>query len=211
MVVLSVRDRFAAFRALRSWRVVIALACVTALLNLPMSELTLPSAAYERANRSKGQQEFLTVGEMKRVMRLPCNYVHDGFYIGGSNEVVNQVYQTIMKLDDDIIPVVIESGGHDGITKSLSLKASMCLQVNTMLIEASPSNYNVLKQTRKYDLTVNAALCEQDYVELEENQVNSGETCIFDGKASANKTTVQVPCTIKFVIHSRPSIDRNSS
>ncbi|MGK3762146.1 MAG: hypothetical protein ACI8RD_014464 [Bacillariaceae sp.] len=48
-----------------------------------------------------------------------------------------------MQMSDDVIPVLVECGGHDGITKSLTLKASMRLNMNTMLIEGSPFNFNV--------------------------------------------------------------------
>ena len=79
-------------------------------------------------------------------MRLPCNYVHDGWYIEDSNEVLNyQVYQSLITMnDDDDIPVMIECGGHDGITKSISLKSSICLNMNTLLIEGSPTNFNAM-------------------------------------------------------------------
>ena len=56
------------------------------------------------------------------------------------------------------------AGGHDGITKSLTLKSSRCLGVNTLLIEGSPNNYRTLKNTRPYDWTVNAALCDGDFI-----------------------------------------------
>eukprot|EP00566_Odontella_aurita_P021770 CAMPEP_0113527358 /NCGR_PEP_ID=MMETSP0015_2-20120614/1253_1 /TAXON_ID=2838 /ORGANISM="Odontella" /LENGTH=230 /DNA_ID=CAMNT_0000425787 /DNA_START=288 /DNA_END=977 /DNA_ORIENTATION=+ /assembly_acc=CAM_ASM_000160 len=79
-------------------------------------------------------------------------------------------------MNDDDIPVMIECGGHDGITKSISLKSSICLNMNTLLIEGSPKNFNVLHQTRKYDFTVNAALCDGDYVEMVDNSKNSGQT-----------------------------------
>lgn len=129
-------------------------------------------------------------------MTLPCNYVHDGFFVPHSNEITNQVYQTLMELkDDDIVPVFIEVGGHDGITKSMSLKVSRCLNVNTMLIEASPSNYKVLKKARSYDLTVNAALCEGDYAEMEESDKNSGQSKLHRSGSSTRVQTVKVPCT----------------
>jgi len=95
-----------------------------------------------------------------------------------SNEIVNQVYSTLMTLNDDDIPVIIECGGHDGITKSTTLKASRCLQMNTLLIEASLDNYNVLKNTRPYDWTVNKALCEEDFVYIQTKSNNSGENKI---------------------------------
>lgn len=135
---------------------------------------------------------LLTAGQMKQKMKLPCNYVHDGFYLKDSNEVLNQVYQSLMELDDDAVPVIVECGGHDGISKSLSLKSSTCLAMNTLLIEASPSNYNILKQTRSYDLTVNAALCDGDSVELVENAGNSGGTHVATGEQQG---TVSVRCT----------------
>jgi len=123
-----------------------------------------------------------TAGEMKRFMRLPCNYVHDGFYLSDSNEMANQVYQSLMELKDDAIPLVIEVGGHDGITKSLSLKSSICFRMNTMLIEASPSNYKVLQKARNYDITINKALCEDDVenIVMIENTANSGENKIVN-------------------------------
>lgn len=139
-----------------------------------------------------------TLGEIKQSMTLPCNYVHDGFFVPHSNEITNQVYQTLMELqDDDIVPVFIEVGGHDGITKSMSLKVSRCLGVNTMLIEASPSNYRVLEKSRRYDFTVNAALCEDEYAEMEESERNSGQSKVLGAseQVSSKTRTVQVRCT----------------
>jgi FkbM family methyltransferase len=142
---------------------------------------------------------LLTVRQMKERMKLPCNYVHDGFYVSDSNEVLNQVYQSLMDFDDDVIPVLVECGGHDGITKSLTLKASVCLAMNTLLIEASPSNYNILKQMRSHDFTVNAALCNGESVELIEHASNSGQTSIVtEGttvKRKRSQTTVTAKCT----------------
>jgi hypothetical protein len=119
---------------------------------------------------------FKTVGEIKQTMTLPCHYIHDGFFVPHSNEIANQVYQTLMDLPDDTVPLMIEVGGHDGITKSMSLKVSRCLGVNTMLVEASPSNYRVLEKARRYDHTVNAALCEGDFAKMEESERNSGQS-----------------------------------
>jgi len=127
-------------------------------------------------------------------MKLPCNYIHDGYYLRDSNEVLNQVYQSVMELQDDIIPVMIECGGHDGITKSLSLKASMCLNMNTLLIEGSPSNFKTLNQARNYDFTVNAALCDGSFIEMNENPFNSGETRVASPKDS-KKNVIQTKCT----------------
>ena len=145
--------------------------------------------------------ELLTVGEMKKAMRLPCNYAHDGFYVQESNTIMEQVYQTLLELDDDDVPVVIESGGHDGISKSVSLKPSVCFHMNTLLIEASPSNYDLLSMTRAYDHVIHAALCDKDhgYVEIEEHSTNSGQNKIKGettrtetqpGKNKVNCTTV---------------------
>lgn len=209
---VRVSDRLSkssASAARHSWKTGFLLAGVVALVVVVfVSEESVLSAdsllSVSQLQQQEEQHEFLTVGEIKQFMRLPCNYVHDGLYLQESNNVLNQVYQTIIKdLDDDIIPLVIESGGHDGITKSLSLKASICLNVNTMLIEASPTNYNILKHTRKYDRTVNAALCEQDYVEMEENEMNSGQSHVVQQQPqSAHDTTtlltkevVRVSCT----------------
>jgi Methyltransferase FkbM domain len=142
---------------------------------------------------------LLTVRQMKERMKLPCNYVHDGYYVSDSNEVLNQVYQSLMELDDDDIPVLVECGGHDGITKSLTLKASVCLAMNTLLIEASPSTYHVLKQTRSHDFTVNAALCNGESVELIEHHSNSGQTSIATAETTVEQkrshTTVTAKCT----------------
>jgi FkbM family methyltransferase len=140
---------------------------------------------------------LLTVRQMKERMKLPCNYVHDGFYVFDSNEVLNQVYQSLMELDDDVIPVLVECGGHDGITKSLTLKASVCLAMNTLLIEASPSNYNILKQTRGHDFTVNAALCNGESVELIEYHSNSGQTSIASAGTTVKRKRSQTPVTAK--------------
>uniref|UniRef100_A0A7S0B1T5 Methyltransferase FkbM domain-containing protein n=2 Tax=Minutocellus polymorphus TaxID=265543 RepID=A0A7S0B1T5_9STRA len=147
------------------------------------------------ASRSTTQEDFFdftkrlrTVGEMKRMVRLPCNFIHDGLYLGEGNEVLNQVYATLQQLDDDVIPVVIEAGAHDGITKSISLKCSACLFMNTLLIEASPENYEILSKSRAYDRTVHAALCNQDFAMIEENALNSGESHI-------GTRGVKVPCT----------------
>eukprot|EP00977_Amphora_coffeiformis_P018897 scaffold6781_cov204-Amphora_coffeaeformis.AAC.12 len=141
-----------------------------------------------------------TVGEIKERMMLPCNYVHDGYYLEDSNEVLNQVHQSILyHLDDDIIPVVIECGGHDGITKSQTLKASRCLSVNTLLIEASPTTYHVLEKSRgPYDLTVNAALCDGESIQMVEDQVNSGATHVLRNGEDATETDAvitQTRCT----------------
>jgi len=127
-------------------------------------------------NSQSNFKRLLNVQEMKQRMQLPCNYIHDGFYLKESNEIINQAYASLMtKLHDDDIPVIIEVGGHDGITKSTTLKASRCLQINTLLIEASPANYNVLKNSRSYDWTVHGALCEDEYIYMESNNANSGE------------------------------------
>lgn len=128
---------------------------------------------------------------MKEQMRLPCNFVHDGLYLSESNEILNQVYQSLMELDDDIVPVVVECGGHDGITKSQSLKTSECLAMNTLLIEASPQNFHVLKQTRARDITVNAALCDGESIQMMEAVENSGETHV----AGAGQKGVTANCT----------------
>lgn len=142
---------------------------------------------------------LLTVGEMKRSMRLPCNYVHDGYYLADSNEAVNQVFQQLHQLDDDIIPVMIEVGGHDGITKSLSLKSSICLNMNTLLIEASAKNFNVLQKSRAYDMTVNAALCEraEGFIHMVENEHNSGENHVATGSGQVGEVVNvnEVGCT----------------
>jgi hypothetical protein len=145
------------------------------------------------ASASFSSSKLLSVREMKQTMRLPCNYVHDGFYITESNECVNQVYQTLMELEDDDIPVVIEVGGHDGITKSISLKSSICLNMNTLLIEASANNYAILKKTRPYDLTVNAALCEegQEYAYMQYHAANSGQNKV----TTDNSKGIQTICT----------------
>jgi FkbM family methyltransferase len=101
--------------------------------------------------------------------------------------------------DDDVIPVMIEVGGHDGITKTMSLKVSRCLHVNTMLIEASPTNYNILAQARPYDTTVHGALCEtrSGYATMKEDERNSGQSKLLrDGESSSSSFgTVRVPCT----------------
>jgi len=143
---------------------------------------------------------LMTARQMKEQMRLPCNYVHDGFYIEDSNEVLNQVYQSLVTMNDDDIPVVVECGGHDGITKSISLKSSICLNMNTLLIEGSPTNFNVLKHARKYDFTVNAALCDGDYVEMVDNSKNSGETHVAskrEEKSLSGSSTLssKIKCT----------------
>lgn len=143
-----------------------------------------------------GSLGLKTVAAIKHSAKFPCNYVHDGFYLKESNELLHQVYQTVFEdLDDDQIPIVIEVGGHDGITKSLSLKASACLGVNTMLIEASPKNYGILSKSRAYDRTVNAALCKLGtFVEIEDVEHNSGQTKVLetaDGKGGSSK----VRCT----------------
>jgi FkbM family methyltransferase len=162
-------------------------------LRLYRSTMTTTSKA-----NTISQLSIRTVGEIKQSMILPCNYVHDGFFVPHSSEFANQVYQTLMELPDDVVPLMIEVGGHDGITKSMSLKVSRCLGVNTMLIEASPSNYDVLEKSRPYDHTVNAALCEGDYAEMEESERNSGQSKLqrpSSGKTSSESKTVRVPCT----------------
>lgn len=151
-----------------------------------------PEQAIIDLHKRSSKSGLLTVREMKERMLLPCNFVHDGYYLDDSNEMLNQVYQSLLELDNDIVPVFVECGGHDGITKSLSLKASICLSMNTLLIEASPKNYNVLKQSRSCDFTVNAALCDGDSVQLLEKAENSGETHIAPAKSEG---TVTAKCT----------------
>ncbi|KAG7356290.1 methyltransferase FkbM domain containing protein [Nitzschia inconspicua] len=167
------------------------------LRTLSKESTTSNSAKISMSSDVENRSTLKTLGEIKRSMTLPCNYVHDGFFIPHSNEITNQVYQTLMELPDDTVPVFIEVGGHDGITKSMSLKVSRCLQVNTMLIEASPTNYRVLEKARSYDITVNAALCEGNYAEMEESADNSGQSKLqgSSGKSSSRAKTVRVPCT----------------
>jgi len=139
-----------------------------------------------------------TLEEIMDLAELPCNYVHDGYYLMESNFVLEEVYSALEALfvserdPSKIVPVIAEIGGHDGITKSNSLKPSRCLHANTLLIEASPSNYNVLRKARAYDTTVNAALCDGDYVNIHDNPTNSGETKIVNASRGA---TARVPCT----------------
>lgn len=150
------------------------------------------------AMNDSASHRLRTVGEIKDRMVLPCNYVHDGFYIADSNEILSQVYQSLIHhLDDDVIPVLVEVGGHDGITKSLSLKASRCLSMNTLLIEASPYNYRTLEKARSYDWTVNAALCDGDQVDLVEVDSNSGLNHFVGGSNNnpPKETTVRANCT----------------
>ena len=145
-------------------------------LDMTTTSLSRPSTISHGRHRGR---RLLTVREIKEQMVLPCNYVHDGFYLHESNEMLHQAYQSLMKMDPDDIPIMIECGGHDGITKSLSLKVSRCLHMNTLLIEASPKNYNILKQTRgQYDFTVHAALCKEPVgtVQMMELSGNSGQS-----------------------------------
>mmetsp|Transcript_34728 Transcript_34728/g.76014 ORF Transcript_34728/g.76014 Transcript_34728/m.76014 type:complete len:329 (-) Transcript_34728:613-1599(-) len=152
------------------------------------SSLRTRSTTQQEEDRFEFMKRLRTVGEMKQLVRLPCNFIHDGLYLGEGNEVLNQIYESLQQLDDDVVPVLIEAGAHDGITKSISLKSSACLFTNTLLIEASPENYKVLSKSRKYDRTVHAALCNQDFVMIEENALNSGESHI-------GTRGVKVPCT----------------
>lgn len=158
--------------------------------NNAVSSSTTTSSNFNYPN---GNSRLLTAGQMKERMQLPCNYVHDGYYVGDSNELLHQVYRSLMEItDDDAVPVFIEVGGHDGITKSLSLKASRCLHMNTLLIEASPANFNILQQTRgSYDITVHAALCDGESIQIVDNVENSGETKVSNTAANG----VQVKCT----------------
>ena len=157
-------------------------------------------------NRHPTCRGLKTLSEIMTTMELPCNYIHDGFYLRDSNVALNEVYLTLVDMieknnstqADKLIPLVVEVGGHDGITKSISLKASQCLKANTLLIEASPLNYNILKKSRAYDSSLNAALCEDEYVNLVDNPMNSGETKTFDKTQQQQKqqdTTKRVPCT----------------
>lgn len=154
-------------------------------------------------NRHPTCRGLKTLSEIMNTMELPCNYVHDGFYLKDSNVVLNEIYLTLVDMfdkknstqADKLIPLVVEVGGHDGITKSISLKASQCLKANTLLVEASPLNYNILKKSRAYDSTVNAALCEDDYANLVDNPMNSGETKTFDKTHQQKQQTTRVPCT----------------
>lgn len=155
-------------------------------------------------NRHPTCRGLKSLSEIMNTMELPCNYIHDGFYLRDSNVALNEVYMTLVDMieknnstqADKIIPLVVEVGGHDGITKSISLKASQCLKANTLLIEASPLNYNILKKSRAYDSTINAALCEDEYVNLVDNAMNSGETKTFDKtQQKKQQDTTRVPCT----------------
>jgi len=147
---------------------------------------------------------LMTLTEILDRAELPCDYVHDGLYLKESNVVLEEVYKTLTELFDRephpsrIVPVFAEIGGHDGITKSISLKSSRCLRTNTILIEASPLNYKVLRKSRAYDTTVNAALCDGDFANIFDNPVNSGETKITTTEDTATATTqktARVPCT----------------
>ena len=167
-------------------------------LSLGQVTITTSSQRYDPKIPTVQARRLLTVREMKDRMVLPCNYIHDGYYISDSNEMVSQVYLSLAKhFEDDIIPVFVEVGGHDGITKSLSLKASRCLAMNTLLIEASPITYRTLEQARgKYDWTVHAALCSGDSVDLVQVDMNSGANHVAKGPQEAEKeTTVKVNCT----------------
>lgn len=149
--------------------------------------------SYSRAETNV--KTFQTVGDTRRLMQLPCNYVHDGRYIEESNEVLHQVYQTLTEFEDeDIVPVFIEVGGHDGITKSISLKSSVCLHVNTILIEASRVNYQVLERARPRDTTIHAALCEEGTTEIQlaEDRGNTGKSHVT---LKGSRNTYTVPCT----------------
>lgn len=176
-------------------------------LRIPIAmETAKTDTAAVASSAAASKSRLLTVKEIKDSMRFPCNYVHDGFYLSASSECVNQVYQVLQTLQDDDVPVLVEVGGHDGITKSISLKASICLNVNTLLIEASPYNFNILKKSRAYDYTVNAALCEGESAVIQENPVNSGESKLADvhqafsifriWEGSASKgSTFEISCT----------------
>ena len=158
-----------------------------------------------------------TLDEVLARVELPCNYVHDGFYLHDSNVIVSEIYSSLAKILDEseesessaegggkkkdpskIVPVIAEIGGHDGITKSQTLKASRCLHVNTLLIEATPALYEILRKSRSYDTTVHAALCRPSnvgtFVEIAENAANSGENRIIHNTDNINHTA-QVPCT----------------
>eukprot|EP00977_Amphora_coffeiformis_P010237 scaffold2376_cov188-Amphora_coffeaeformis.AAC.3 len=107
-----------------------------------------------------------------------------------------QRWSLLHDLDDDVIPILVEAGGHDGINKSLTLKASRCLAMNTLLIEASPHNYRVLRQARgKYDTTVNAALCEGKSVQMREQKINSGQTMVLQDGMTSKFGVTTANCT----------------
>jgi len=156
--------------------------------------------------RSPPCRGLKTLDEALSLTELPCNYAHDGYYLMDSNVMVTEVYQSLQRLWDEteasgkdptkIIPIVAEIGGHDGITKSLSLKTSRCLHTNTLLIEASKDNYKTLQKSRAYDTTVFAALCDptkgDGFVELQADAVNSGKNMVVK---ESNEKTVRVPCT----------------
>ena len=81
-------------------------------------------------NRHPTCRGFKTLSEMMNTMELPCNYIHDGFYLRDSNVALNEIYLTLVDMiekynstqAEKIIPLVVEVGGHDGITKSISLR-----------------------------------------------------------------------------------------
>ena len=143
----------------------------------------------------------MTLTEILDHAELPCDYIHDGFYLEESNIVLEEVYKTLTELFDQqrhpskVVPVFAEIGGHDGITKSISLKSSRCLHANTLLIEASPLNYKTLRKARAYDTTVNAALCDGDFVDISDHEANSGQTKLVLDKTDTLKRTARVPCT----------------
>jgi hypothetical protein len=62
-------------------------------MDAPLVRRTVPAAAVSRADSasSSSGKRLLTVREMKEKMNLPNNYVHNGFYLHDSNEIVNQV------------------------------------------------------------------------------------------------------------------------
>ena len=148
-------------------------------------------------SHSSSGGRWRTAGELKQSVTLPCNYIHDGHYLQESNEMLHQAYQSLMKMDDETIPIMVESGGHDGITKSLSLKVSRCLGMATVLIEASPNNFKVLAKTRPYDFPVNFALGapdSPDTLPFLENSNNSGENKVVQSSQEKTSSTIAVPC-----------------
>jgi hypothetical protein len=73
--------------------------------------------------------------------------------------------------------------------------------MNTLLVEASPTNYQLLRESRAYDYIVHAALCDntQATVDIAENAKNSGENKIsrVETKRGSDFTTTVTTTNVK--------------
>ena len=82
----------------------------------------------ESACKCNSRPYTLAAAEIKQQMVLPCNYMPDGFYMKEQQEIFPaELCHHDGGLGGHRVPILIEAGGHDGITNSTSLMSSICL------------------------------------------------------------------------------------